>query len=106
MNAPNHPRIIVDPAVYGGMPMVRGTRIAVADVVRLLRDGDTEETLARDFPPLTVADVRACREYGKDMVIEPDWIDAMAGKFDEEFGRLVLERPGPDSYERPDISFD
>src|SRR5687767_7059618 len=57
MNAQNHPRIVVDPSICDGEPTVRGTHFAVADILRLLEDGDTEEALVADFPPLTVADI-------------------------------------------------
>ena len=109
MNAPNHPRIVVDPALCGGEPTVRGTRFAVADILRLLEDGDTEETLVADFPPLTRADVRACRAYAAATGLTATrghWIDKVAGTLDEDFARAALDRPGPDSCERPDISLD
>lgn len=82
MNAQNHPRIVVDPALCGGRPTVRGTYFAVADILRLLEDGDTEETLVADFAPLTLADVRACRAYAAATGLPAtrgDWIDSFAG---------------------------
>ncbi|HLL30480.1 MAG TPA: DUF433 domain-containing protein [Allosphingosinicella sp.] len=109
MNAPNHPRIVVDPSVCGGRPAVRGTHFAVADILRLLEDGDSEETLAADFPPLTPADVRACRAYAAATGLPAtrgDWIDRFAGKFDEDFARAVLDRPGPEYWEQRDASSD
>src|SRR4051812_26952553 len=109
MNAPNHPRIIVDPSICGGEPTVRGTHFAVADILRLLEDGDTEESLGADFPPLTLADVRACRAYATATGLAArrgDWIDRFAGSLDEDFARAALDRPGPESYERPDIRLD
>ena len=55
-------------------------------------------------------EVEISRE-GRRVILEPaeperDWIDDIAGKFDEDFARAALDRPGPDSYERPDLSFD
>lgn len=107
VNAQNHPRIVVDPALPGGRPTVRGTHFAVADILRLLEDGDTEETLVADFPPLTLADVRACRAYAAATGLTAtrgDWIDRFAGKFDEDFARAVLDRPGPEYWEQRDAS--
>jgi uncharacterized protein (DUF433 family) len=107
MNAPNHPRIVIDPSICGGRPTVRGTHFAVADILRLLADGDTEETLVADFPPLTRADIRACRAYAAatpGFALEPDWIDAIAGKFDEDFARAALDQPGPEYWEQRDAS--
>jgi len=109
VNAQNHPRIVVDPALCGGEPTVRGTLFAVADILRLLEDGDTEETLVADFPPLTLADIRACRAYAAATGLAPTrghWIDRVAGTLDEDFARAALDRPGPERYERPDISLD
>ena len=109
VNAQNHPRIVVDPALCGGEPTVRGTHFAVADILRLLEDGDTEETLVADFPPLTLADVRACRAYAEATGLPATrghWVDKVAGTLDEDFARAALDRPGPESYERPDISLD
>ncbi|HEX8127284.1 MAG TPA: DUF433 domain-containing protein [Allosphingosinicella sp.] len=106
---PKLPRIVVDPAIRDGQPMVRGTHFAVANILRLLEDGDTEETLVADFPPLTLADVRACRAYAAATGLAArrgDWLDKFAGTLDEDFARAALDRPGPESYERPDISFD
>jgi hypothetical protein len=37
---------------------------------------------------------------------DPSWVDRFAGTLDEAFARAALDRPGPESYERPDISFD
>jgi uncharacterized protein (DUF433 family) len=109
MNAPNHPRIVVDPAICGGRPTVRGTHFAVADILRLLEDGDTDATLVADFPPLTLADVRACRTYAAATGLgatRGDWIDKYAGTFDEDFARAVLDRPGPEYWEQRDSSSD
>lgn len=109
MNAQNHPRIVVDPAICGGEPIVRGTHFAVANILRLLEDGDTEETLVADFPPLTVADVRACRAYAAATGLAAtrgDWIDRFAGTFDEDFARAVLDRPGPEYWDKPESRFD
>jgi uncharacterized protein (DUF433 family) len=105
VNAQNHPRIVVDPALCGGRPTVRGTSFAVADIIRLLADGDTEETLAADFPPLTVADVRACRAFAAatGMTPEPNWIDRFAGTLDEDFARGALD-PWPEEHGRRDTN--
>lgn len=109
VNVQNPPRIVVDPATPSGRPTVRGTHFAVADILRLLEDGDTEETLVADFPPLTLADVRACRAYAAATGLTAtrgDWIDKFAGKFDEDFARAVLDRPGPEYWEQRDASSD
>ena len=56
-------RITVDPAVRSGKPCVRGTRIAVYDVLEYLAGGMTESQILVDFPDLTSDDIRACLAF-------------------------------------------
>ena len=56
-------RISVDPATRFGKPCVRGTRIAVGDVLGYLAGGMSEDQLLADFPQLTREDIRACLTY-------------------------------------------
>jgi uncharacterized protein (DUF433 family) len=56
-------RIAIDPTVRFGKPCVRGTRIAVGDVLSYLASGMRQEQLLADFPRLTSADIRACLAY-------------------------------------------
>lgn len=44
----------------GGMPCVRGMRIAVADVLEYLASGMSVAEIVRDFPELEPDDIRAC----------------------------------------------
>jgi len=51
----------------GGNPVVEGTRIGVHDVIGLLQNGETVDTLtARCFPQLTRAQVYECLAYYED----------------------------------------
>ena len=59
-------RISIDPAVRSGKPCIRGTRIAVYDILDYLAGGMSEEQVVRDFPSLTVDDVRAALEFAAD----------------------------------------
>jgi len=52
-------RISVDPAVRGGKPCIKGTRITVYDVLEYLAGGMTEDQILSDFPDLTREDIRA-----------------------------------------------
>jgi uncharacterized protein (DUF433 family) len=60
MNAPNHPRIAIDPEICGGRPTIAGTRMRVEDVLETLAGGASVAELLADFPYITAADVRAC----------------------------------------------
>ncbi len=56
-------RIVIDPAIRFGKPCVRGTRIAVGDVLSYLASGMSEATILADFPQLASEDIRACLAY-------------------------------------------
>ena len=53
-------RISIDPTVRFGKPCVRGTRIAVGDILGYLAGGMSEEQLLADFPQVSREDIRAC----------------------------------------------
>lgn len=53
-------RISIDPKICHGQACVKGTRIPVHQIVRMLANGDTIEQLLVEYPSLTKADVPAC----------------------------------------------
>lgn len=57
-------RIIIDPAIMMGKPVIRGTRITVELILRKLAEGATETELLEDYPHLTTDDIRAAMAYG------------------------------------------
>lgn len=56
-------RIVLDPEIRFGKPIVRGTRITVGDVLGYLAGGMTEDVLLAEFPQLTREDIRACLAF-------------------------------------------
>lgn len=59
-------RIVLDPTVRFGKPVVRGTRITVGDVLGYLAGGMTEAEILADFPQLSHDDVIACLGFAAD----------------------------------------
>jgi uncharacterized protein (DUF433 family) len=57
-------RISIDPAVCGGRPCVRGSRIWVALILDLLAAGMSEAQLRVEYPELTHDDILAAIAYG------------------------------------------
>ncbi len=57
-------RISIDPAICGGKPCIKGTRIWVSLILDLLASGMTEAELLADYPGLTHNDVLAAIAYG------------------------------------------
>jgi uncharacterized protein (DUF433 family) len=56
-------RITVDPAVMSGKPCIRGMRLTVANVLRLLAAGHTAQRILAAYPYLEPADINACIGY-------------------------------------------
>ena len=59
-------RITVEPGKRGGKPCVRGLRITVSDVLEYLASGMSQEEILKDFPDLTIDDIRACLSFAAD----------------------------------------
>lgn len=60
-------RISVDPAICGGKPCVRGTRIWVGLVLGALAHGASVDELLAEYPQLDELDIRACLAFGAAM---------------------------------------
>lgn len=58
--------ITVEPGKRSGKPCIRGLRITVYDVLDYLASGMSQEQILRDFPYLTVEDIRACLAFAAD----------------------------------------
>lgn len=56
-------RIVINPEICNGRPVVRGTRIAAQTVLEFLAAGDSVEGVLEEYPTLTRADVQACLDY-------------------------------------------
>lgn len=56
-------RIIIDPSVCNGRPVIRGTRITAQTILEFLGAGDSVEDVLEEFPQLTRNDVLACLRY-------------------------------------------
>ena len=52
-------RIIRDPKICGGKPVIKGTRILLRTILASLAEGDSIEDILKDFPSLTEEDIRA-----------------------------------------------
>ena len=56
-------RIVVNPDILVGKPVVKGTRLAVEFIVDLLAQGWSESEILRNYPGLTHEDILACLGY-------------------------------------------
>ncbi len=56
-------RIVINPAILVGKPVVKGTRLTVEFIVDLLAQGWSEADILRNYPGLTREDIAACLAY-------------------------------------------
>ena len=63
-----HPRIILDPTILAGKPVVRGTRLSVELLIGLMADGWSEADILADYPGLERADLSARLAYARDLL--------------------------------------
>ena len=61
-------RIVQDPAILAGKPVIRGTRIPVEVVLEYLAHNPDFDELFADYPRLTMEDVKASLEYAQRLV--------------------------------------
>jgi uncharacterized protein (DUF433 family) len=68
-------RIVSNPRILGGKPVIEDTRMSVEQILGLIANGMSVEAIVESYPILTVADVRAAVAYARealrdDIVVE------------------------------------
>lgn len=72
--------ISIDPAVAHGQACIRGTRIPVHQIVRMLANGDTIEELLGEYPSVRREQILACLDYAASLAEEQvSPIEAVSG---------------------------
>jgi uncharacterized protein (DUF433 family) len=61
-------RIVLDPAVLAGKPIVRGTRLSVEFIIGLMADGWNKTDILANYPGLTHEDIAACLTYARNVL--------------------------------------
>jgi uncharacterized protein (DUF433 family) len=64
-------RIIIDPEILAGKPVIKGTQISVETVVDCLARGWTVEQVLNNYDHLSSDDIRACLLYVAE-TLKPD----------------------------------
>ena len=65
---PWHERIVSQPGVLGGRPVIAGTRLSVDFLLELLAAGWSTDGLLRSYPQLTPDDLSALFAYALDVL--------------------------------------
>lgn len=56
-------RVVSDPQILGGKPVIRGTRISVELILEWLAGGATPQQIVEEYDHLTVEDVQDALRY-------------------------------------------
>ena len=56
-------RIVIDPDVMVGKPVIKGTRIPVYLIVEFVANGMTEKEIIKEYPQLRKEDIKAALLY-------------------------------------------
>ncbi|HEX9898798.1 MAG TPA: DUF433 domain-containing protein [Candidatus Methylomirabilis sp.] len=61
-------RIVVDPNILVGKPVIKGTRLAVEFIVDLLAQGWSESQILDSYPGVSREDILACLKYASEIL--------------------------------------
>ena len=56
-------RIVSDPEILGGKPVIRGTRISVETILEWMSSGASREDIVHQYAHLTVVDIEQALRY-------------------------------------------
>ena len=65
-------RIVINPEVMVGKPVIQGTRVPVELIVRMLAQGISESEILQDYPRLQPDDIRAALVYAAHVLAHED----------------------------------
>jgi uncharacterized protein (DUF433 family) len=71
-------RIVLNPKVMVGKPVIRGTRLTVDYVLNLLAHGATEKEILSEYKGLTEEDLRACFLFATKALKETEFMPLAA----------------------------
>ena len=61
-------RILIDPDICNGQPVIKGTRITSRTILEFLAAGDSIEDVLEEYPSLSREDVLACLQFSAELM--------------------------------------
>ena len=74
----NRSRIVVNPEIRFGKPCIKGTRIAVSDILNLIAGGYALEDIPKQYPGISREDVIAAIDYASEFMEQPTQLISQA----------------------------
>jgi uncharacterized protein (DUF433 family) len=72
-------RIVSDPAILGGKPIIKGTRISVEFLLELFASGATRDDVLKAYPHLSPQDIQEALRYAAE-ALRHDQVIQLAGQ--------------------------
>jgi uncharacterized protein (DUF433 family) len=72
-------RIVLDPKIMVGKPVIRGTRLTVDFILNLLAHGITEIDILNEYKGLEIEDIQACFLFAIKFLKNTDFMPLMEG---------------------------
>ncbi len=66
-------KIIVDPEIMGGKPVIKGTRIPIYIIIQMVKDGLSFDEIIIEYPRLQIDDIRASLDYALHLISDEEW---------------------------------
>ena len=70
-------RIVLDPKIMVGKPVIRGTRLTVDFILNLLAHGTTEIDILNEYKGLEIEDIQACFLFATKFLKNTDFMPLM-----------------------------
>jgi uncharacterized protein (DUF433 family) len=67
-------RIVCDPGIMTGKPVIRGTRLTVDFILNLLAHGASEGEIRQEYPVLSKEDIQACLLFANKALKDMDFM--------------------------------
>ena len=61
-------RIVIDPEILAGKPIIKGSRLAVEFIIDLLASEWSEEEILHNYPGVTHEDILVCLRYASSVL--------------------------------------
>lgn len=71
-------RIVVNPKVMGGKPVIRGTRLTVQYILGLLAQGVAIDEILKEYDGLQREDILACIAFAAEVLKDTDFVPLTA----------------------------
>ncbi|MCL5103896.1 MAG: DUF433 domain-containing protein [Armatimonadetes bacterium] len=71
-------RIVIDPKVMLGKPVIKGTRLTVEYIIDRLAHGASTDDLIKEYQGLATEDILACLLFARKSLSETDYLPLLA----------------------------